>query len=321
MVTHRSYRPAGMDPRDELIETIAARQRSLFTRRQVDEVGFRQEHVLHRLRTGRWSERRHLVYALLGAAEDDRTDLLADVLAAQPRAVASHRSAAAVYGLPGFRPRPAHVTVADHWERDRTSAVVHRTLFLPEHHLRILDAIPCTSLARTLFDLCGTERLGRSARAVDNALARKLVTIPALWSVLLETKARGRAGSTVLRALLRERGPSYVAPATELERRFVELTHRHGLPDPRRQVDVGDSDRWIGRVDFLYGTDLVIEVDSAEHHTSLLDRAADAARDDALDESGRRVLRFTWDDVVRRPRRVADTVRRSLATVKSSFLW
>jgi very-short-patch-repair endonuclease len=303
-----------MDHRDVRIETIAARQRSLFTRRQAAQVGFRQEQVEHRLRTGRWVERHHLVYALLGAPDDDRTHLLAAVLAAMPGAFASHRSAAALYGLPGFEvARPAHVTVADHWERDRSPAVLHRTLFLPGHHRRTVDSIPCTSLARTLFDLCGAERLGRSARAIDTALSRRLVTLPALWSVLDETKARGRAGSRALRLLLRERSTHSMPPASELERRFVTLTERYALSRPRRQVDVGDSDRWIGRVDFLFGTRLVVEVDGSEHHTSLLDRRSDASRDDALGASGRVVVRFTWDDVVRRPARVADVVRTHLA--------
>ena len=66
-------------------------------------------------------------------------------------------------------------------------------MFLPEHHRRVIDGVPCTSIARTLFDLCGTEHLGRSARALDTALARRWVTLPSLWSVLIETKARGRS--------------------------------------------------------------------------------------------------------------------------------
>lgn len=302
-----------MSERDEQIEAIATRQRGLFTRAQAASLGFNQKQVEHRLQTRRWVERHHLVYALLGAPRDARTVLLATVLAAQPQAFASHRSAAALHGIPGFSlVAPSHVTVADHWKRERTAAVLHRTLFLPPHHRRVIDSVPCTSLARTLFDLCGTERLGRSARAIDNALARRLVTQAALWSVLTETAARGRAGSRVLRVLLRERGVGYVPPATELERRFVTLTERFGLPRPRRQVDVGDSDQWIGRVDFLFGARLVVEVDGVEHHTSFLDRAADAARDAALDVSGRMVMRFTWDDVTRHGARVAAAIRAAL---------
>jgi very-short-patch-repair endonuclease/predicted transcriptional regulator of viral defense system len=304
--------PAELTP-DQCIEAIAARQRSLFTRRQAAATGFGQGQVEHRLATGRWQQTHHLVYALLGTRFDDRTMLLAAVLAAEPNAVASHRSAAALLGLPGFElVRPIHLTVPDHFSRVRAPARVHFTMFLPAHHRRVVDDVPCTSLARTLFDLCGSERLGRSARALDNALARRLVTVPALWTVLAETAARGRAGSRVLRVLLRERGAGYVAPATELEREFVSLAERHGLPRARRQVDLGDTDRWIGRVDFLVGSHLVIEVDGTESHSSLLDRQADAARDTAFAASGRTVLRFSWSDVTRRDRRVAELIRARL---------
>jgi len=298
-----------MDSRDALIEAIAARQRSLFTRAQANNSGFTPDAVEHRLASGRWIQHRHLVYGLLGARMDDRTKLLVDVLAAEPDAAASHRSSASLMCVPGFALAPHHVTVPDHFDRIRAAARLHRTNFLPEHHRRIVDGVPCTSFARTLFDLCGSERLGRSARALDNALARRWVTVPALWSVLIETKAQGRAGSTVLRALLSERGPSYVPPATELERRFATLSERFALPTPRRQVDLGDSDQWIGRVDFAFPTGVIAEVDGTENHTSLLDRVADAARDNAFVRSDRTVLRFSWFDVTRRPAAVAAAIR------------
>lgn len=46
------------------------------------------------------------------------------------------------------------------------------------------------------------------------------------------------------------------------------------LPD--RQVDLG-VDAWQARVDFLYRLlRLVVEIDSARHHSAKLDREADA---------------------------------------------
>ena len=74
----------------------------------------------------------------------------------------------------------------------------------------------------------------------------------ALWRVLDDHAARGRAGSGVLRQLLIERGGRYAAPESELEARFIALVSASGLPQPERQVDLGDADSWIGRVDFVY---------------------------------------------------------------------
>ena len=91
----------------------------------------------------------------------------------------------------------------------------------------------------------------RAERTVDNALARRLVTIPALWGVLNDVAATTvEPGPTVLRRVLAERGARHVAPESELEHRFVELARQYGLPQPDRQVDIGNAELWIGRVDF-----------------------------------------------------------------------
>jgi hypothetical protein len=167
-------------------------------------------------------------------------------------------------------------------------------------------------VARTLFDLCGDRevRPGRTARALDTALARRLVTMPALWRVLDELAERGRRGTVWMRTLLMERGHRYVPPESELEARFIALVHRYGLPVPERQVDLGDSDQWIGRVDFVWrAARLIVEVDGAEFHDGLLDRQHDAERDERLAATGWTVLRLRWADVVDSPDQVAATLR------------
>ncbi len=106
----------------------------------------------------------------------------------------------------------------------------------------------------------------------------------------------------------------FVAPASELERRLLRALADHGLPAPEREIDVGDRDGWVGRVELRYpDCGLLIEADSRLHHSSLLDHEADRARDNRLMAAGYRVLRFTWTDVVERPAWVADTVRRARA--------
>ncbi len=181
---------------------------------------------------------------------------------------------------------------------------------LPAHHRALVDGIPCTTVARTLFDLCGDVNAARSERALDTAIARKLVTRAQLWRVLIDLAEHGRKGTVLFRTLLEERGPEYVAPESELESRFVELTRRYGLAEPERQVDLGDADGCIGRVDFLFrGARLVVEVDGAEFHDGLVDRRRDEARDARLTAVGWRVLRFRWADVVDRPAAVARAIR------------
>lgn len=67
---------------------------------------------------------------------------------------------------------------------------------------------------------------------------------------------------------------------------------RHHLP-LRRQVPIPG----VGRVDFLVGTRLVIEVDSREHHERTPDYERDRCRDARLSALGYRVVRFTYRQV------------------------
>ena len=84
-----------------------------------------------------------------------------------------------------------------------------------------------------------------------------------------------------------------------------------GLPLPLRQRDLA-GEAWIGRVDFLYAeTRLVVEIDSALHHSTRSDEAADAERDRALRDAGYRVVRIGEPLVWHRPQEV---VRRLLAS-------
>lgn len=286
------------------IERLAAGQLSLFTLRQVQALEVSESATRHRLTTGRWIVHRPSIFRLVGGPVTKRVNLMAAVLAV-PGSVASHHAAAALHGLPGFQVAPA-VTVAGTALPRLRDVEVHRTLLLLDHHQRERDGIPCTSVARTIFDLCGSVHPRRAERALDNSLARRLVTLPALGRVFNDLAEHGRGGTVLMRELLEQRPIGYVAPESELEARFMELLDAFGLPQPTRQLDVGDSDAWIGRVDFVYrNAHLVVEVDGREGHSSLLDQLADADRDQRLDASGRMVLRFGWDDIVHRGRDAA----------------
>ena len=205
----------------------------------------------------------------------------------------SHETAAALWRLPGFSTRTVHVTRAvGRSGRGSALAVLRRTCDLPDHHVGTVEGIPGTSPARTIFDLAGVLHPGRTERALDNALARRLTTVAALGEVAERLCGRGRQGSTVMRRLLAARDDSYVAPESGLEARFLSIVRTAGLPPPLRQRDIG-GEAWVGRVDFLYPErKLVVEIDSDLYHRSLLDREADARRDEAMRVAGYQVLRI-----------------------------
>lgn len=239
------------------------------------------------------------------------------VLHAGPGAVASHRAAAALWGLPGFpkgrwlevtRPRTGR-------RRPPSRGVRHETRFLPPEHLTAVDHIPVTVVARTLFDCGGVVHPARVERAIDNALAMRLTTCSQLTVVTAELAGSGRPQTDTMRAVLSERvAPEYLPPASEAEAVLVALFRAAGMPVLLRQVDLGGDD-WIGRVDFqVAGTNLVLEVQSYRHHSSKLDMEADARRYAELTAAGFRVLPVTWKQLTQNPEPFLSLVRRAVAS-------
>jgi hypothetical protein len=305
------------DAFDARIAALATSQHGVFRRADVAEFDGTRWQLEHRLRVGRWVELHPLVYAVAGAPETWEQRVLAAVLAMPAGSLASHLTAGALHQVPGFKRGPVQVTATKRLRTRRPVAgvLVHHSTLLPDHHRKTVDAIPTTTVARTLFDLCAVVHPKRAERAVDNCLARKWVTLPALWRVLDDLAIQGRNGTCALREILMERGDDYVAPASELERRFVDLVRRSALPPPAREVNLGDTDQWNGRVEFVYRDEgVLIEIDSRVHHSELLDFENDRDRDNRFAAQGLRVLRFTYRMLKDDPFEVERVLRRALKT-------
>ncbi len=277
-------------------------QHGLFTLAQVVAHGGTKEALQHRLDTGTWRTLPYRgVYRVGGCPGSWEQELHALVLATGPVAAASHRSAAALLRIPGFSRSGGIEVVTTRRLRDRTpGARVHSSRVLPADHLIIVDGIVTTRVARTLLDLAGVIPAPGTERALDNCLARKLVTLDAV-RVATDLLARGgRPGITVMRHLLAERAEGYVAPESGLEARVLEVIRRGGLPEPVRQLDVGDANDWIGRVDLAYpDRRMVIEIDSDLYHGTHVDRRADHLRDRRLLAAGWKVERITESELAR----------------------
>jgi very-short-patch-repair endonuclease len=234
---------------------------------------------------------------------------MAAVLDAGARAAASYRAAAALWQVPGFDLAALDVSRPHDDERHQPClGRLHRTRLLPARHVTVVDGIPVTTPGRTLFDLAGMLPPARTERAVDNALAKSPGLLRTLHRMLPELAERGRNGITVMRALLDARPVGWIGPASGLEARAIRVLDEAGIRT-RRQVDLGGDD-WIGRVDLLVvGTNVVVEVDSARFHTSVLDRERDARRDAELVDAGYYVVRLTEEEVWHAPYIAVDRLR------------
>lgn len=296
-----------LDSMDRKVARLAEKQHGVVTYEQARAAEMTPGAIRHALAVQRWEAVAEGVYRVCGSPPTWEQRLLALTLAAGPAAAASHRSAAALLGIPGFERRGAvEVTTPRARQHRAPASIVHRWRAFPDHHLTVIDGIVTTRVARTLVDVAGVLHPERTARAVDNCLAAGTVTVDSLRTAFDDLARRGRKGVAVMRAILVDRDGDYVAPASELEARFLSLLRAAGLPAPVRQLDAGDDHGWIGRVDFAYpAIRLLIELDGRRHHSALVDRKADERRDARFLGGGwRHVERFTWSDIVDRPEAV-----------------
>jgi very-short-patch-repair endonuclease len=164
-------------------------------------------------------------------------------------------------------------------------------------------------------------RMSRLAMAIDAAWSDRLVSYDSLRSVHQTMAEKGRTGIRVFRHLVEERGPGYVPPASNLEARFASIMRRAGRRAMRRQVDSGDGEGWIGRVDFRDDPlPVIVEIQSERFHKGLTAAQADAQRRARLERARFDVVEITDLDVFHRPAVVLAAVdaARARATARAA---
>jgi very-short-patch-repair endonuclease len=244
-----------------------------------------------RLRNERLVALHRGVYAVGHTGLTLRGRELAAVLACGPQAVLSHLSAGRLWAL--VRSGSSRIEVTAPRSRERRSEwTVHTTRLLAVEDRDVMDAIPVTSVARTLVDLAEVLTEPRLARAIHEAEVRRLFDLRAVEAAL--ARVAGRRGRHRLLRVLAAYRPEDHELDSQAEGRFRALCHRHGLPDPRPQLIEGY------RVDFYWPqARLAVEVDGAAFHHTRRAFYADRARDRALAALGVQVLRVTWRDLDR----------------------
>jgi very-short-patch-repair endonuclease len=249
------------------------------------------------------------VYGAAGAPASWERSLLAGLLALGPDACVSHESAARLHdfdrsleGRPEFTvPRGRRGLVVD--------GALHTTTVLGPLDVVSVEGFRVTSATRTIVDLAH-ERIARRrlAAAIDSAVRLGLTSPSVLVERLTALRGPGRWGCRLLDELLVDSGGH-----TMLERDFLRLMRRGGLPRPRTQVIHRRDGSTYARVDFLfepYG--VVVEVSGRKGHSSPTERQIDAQRRNELQDAGRRVFEYTYEDVTRRPEHVIATMTQRL---------
>ena len=274
--------PEQSDPKDLRVARIAARQHGVVSIHQLRDAGLSADAVLDRRRAGRLHRLHRGVYAVGHIAPSIERRWMAAVLAHGARAVLSHRSAAALWGLLSAGDAPVDVSIPKRsGRRAREGIRLHRSTSLQLDHVTRRRGIPATTPARTIADL------------------RPLLSAPLLRRAIRQA---GVLGLPTGRAVSNDRTRS------ELEHRFLQLCLSHRLPEPDVNVRIGSL-----TVDFLWPEHrLVVETDGYRYHRGPVAFEDDHVRDLELRTRGYDVLRLSYRQVVDEPRKVVGTLRREL---------
>jgi very-short-patch-repair endonuclease len=296
---------------DSALHRLADSQLGLICIDQYNQLGLTPRHVQHRVDAGRLEWLSPRVLRVVGSPRTSWQRALAATTDAGDDAAVSHLSAAAFYGIPGYRIDPVHVTRQRQGnKRPSNLATIHEPrLLLPEH---LIERTPArlTTPTRTLFDIAAVVHPDRLARSVDAMIVRRYTSPPALHGMLRVLARRGRTGITNMRLVLADRPIGYRPPESALEARVAKALVDDGLSAPERQVDLGDDDGWVARVDLYYRElRLVIFVDGDFWHSMLSDRAGDARQQARLERAGFRVERIDEKTAYLDPRSICRLVR------------
>jgi very-short-patch-repair endonuclease len=216
-------------------------------------------------------------------------------------AALSHRSAGMLWAILPYLPIQTHVSVTKRHPR-RTGISAHRRKSFQaarHHNIRV------TTPAQTLVDIAPSVPRDDLEHAINEADKRRLIDPEQLRTAVDELPRT--PGIAIVRATLDYR--TFTLTDSQLERLFIPIALRAGLPKPRTRRKVCGY-----RVDFWWpGLRLIVETDGLTYHRTPAQQAQNAVRDQVHVAAGYTVVRFTRAQVKYEPAYV-ESVLRQVAT-------
>ena len=284
------------------IARIAGRSHGVVTRVELLTAGISEGEIARRVRKGLLIPEYRGVYRVGHAAPSVEARYMAAVRAGGPRAVLSGRAAAHRWGLFRGAPPPPEVTAP---VKRRIPGVRVRRSRLGARETTSFSAIPITTVPRTLLDLAAELPADALARACHEAGVRYRTTPKQIDALL--ARHPGTPGAATLRRITR--GDERVV-LSKLEREFLNLLRQARLPLPVTNRPAGGH--WV---DCRWpGLRLTVELDSYRFHDSRHAWEQDRRRERAARARGDDFRRYTWGDVVERPRETIAELRELLTT-------
>jgi very-short-patch-repair endonuclease len=226
---------------------------------------------------------------------------MAATLAGGPDAVASHRTAAAIWQLK----RSEYLEVTAPRERRRPGIHIRRS-HLPPDEITTVRGIPVTTVPRTLLDLASVLPLHQAERAVNEAELQGLRDRLSLADLVM--RYPGRRGTPAIRAILERLESGAALTRSALEDRFLEFLRETRLPRPRFNAQVFGFE-----CDCVWPDQrVVVELDGHAAHSTTAAFERDRARDRIVNAAGWRTVRVTWRQLHMEPEALALDLKKIL---------
>ncbi len=222
------------------IHGLLRKQYGVINRRQAFAEGLSRSQISRLLARSEWESVHPGVYRHCAVPPRWEGQLLAATFATG--GIASHRCAAALWQLDGFSGPPIEVTIPNESWRGHPELKVHRSTQWALRDEVIKQGIPTTGINRTILDCAGVLGFARTERLAESAIRKNLTS----WTQLIETlrthSRRGRNGCLTLRTLLDVRLGDQTVPLSEFSRLVTNLLVTAGLPTPRLEYRIVDTD-------------------------------------------------------------------------------
>jgi very-short-patch-repair endonuclease len=274
---------------DRAIAELAARQYGVVSTRQLMALGAAKDSIGRRAAAGHLHRICRGVYAVGHPAITWDARCLAEVMACGLSAILSHRAAAKRWLL--VRGAHAIEVTAGRGCKARPGVILHSSRSLAPEDRTVLDAIPITTVARTLVDLAEVLTEPRLADAVHQAEFHRVLDLKEIEGAL--ARVPGRTGRHKLRRVLTAHAPEPPRARNEAERLVLALYERSGLAAPQVNASIDGYE-----VDAYWPeARLVVELDGRAAHLTGRAFHEDRRRDRVLAAKGIQVLRITWRDL------------------------
>jgi len=289
---------------------LSTQQHGVVSTKQLLTLGYSLDAISDATFLGRLHRLHQGVYAVGHRRLSWRSRCWAGVLGAEANevdevvwpAVASHGSAAYLWGLYRYAPERIDVT-APIRRRAKREFVVHFSSILAPEDRREREGIPVTSVPRTLMDLAIRARPEQLERLLERAEELGLFDLLAVEDVL--DRAGGHRGRGRLRRALALYQPDPAFTRSRFEKLFRRHVRRAGLAAPSMNFNVAGYELDAYWPDLRFA----VELDLFETHGSRAAFERDRVRQEELKLLGIEMISFTRPRLQRDP----DDALRNLA--------